>query len=343
VGFIACIMPPGWLGSQPPACLQRPVRQRRFFADHAPRLASDGRATARSRFGRSLRGLTSSLMVDMHEPWEGLRPGQRPFREAAWFYAEYRYRPTDALARLLAAHLDWSSTDRVLDLGAGPAHVSLVLAPYIGEVVVMDPEEAMIEEGRRRAGEEDVANLSFVVGGSNDLTQLASDLGQFAAVVISQAFHWMADQDSVLRALDRMLDEDRGAVVLVGYVKDPDYNRVWLDRPPWDTVETILERHLSGVPEGPAPAGRHDPFPEILARSAFPRVELLTFEYEAIVHPSIDAALGYEYSLGNMLTRLGERREAFEAEVRATLRDADTSPLPISLTDSALIGRRRHR
>lgn len=279
-------------------------------------------------------------MVGMHERWDGLPPGQRPFREAAWFYAEYRYRPTDALARRLAAHLGWSSADRVLDLGAGPAHVSLVLAPYVGEVVVMDPEEAMIEEGRRRAADASVANLSFVIGGSDDLTQLASDLGQFAAVVISQAFHWMADQDSVLRALDRMLDEDRGAVVLVGYVKDPDYNRVWLDRPPWDTIETILQRHIDGVPQGPGPAGRHDPFPEILARSAFSRVELLTFEYEAIVRPSIDAALGYEYSLGNLLTRLGEHRRAFEAEVRATLRDADTSPLPVRLTDSALIGRR---
>jgi SAM-dependent methyltransferase len=163
-------------------------------------------------------------MVGMHDRWDGLPPGQRPFREAAWIYAEYRYRPTGALARLLAAHLVWSSADRVLDLGAGPAHVSLVLAPYVGEVDVMDLEEAMIEEGRRRAADAGVADLSFVVGGSDDLTQLASDLGQFAAVVISQAFHWMADQDSVLRALDRMLDDDRGAVVLVGYVKDPDYN-----------------------------------------------------------------------------------------------------------------------
>jgi SAM-dependent methyltransferase len=278
--------------------------------------------------------------VGDHERWDGLSPGQRPFREAAWFYAEYRYRPTDSFARLLAAHLDWSSADRVLDLGAGPAHVSLVLAPYVGEVVVMDPEEAMIEEGRRRAAEAGVANLSFVVGGADDLTDLASDLGRFPAVVISQAFHWMADQDSILRALDSMLDGDRGAVVLVGYIKDPDYHRVWLDHPPWDTFETILQRHLEGVPPGPHPAGRHDPFPEILARSAFSRVELLTFEYEAIVRPSIDAALGYEYSLGNLLARLGERRQAFEDEVRATLGDADTLPLAVRLTDSALIGRR---
>ncbi|HYZ13063.1 MAG TPA: methyltransferase domain-containing protein [Actinomycetota bacterium] len=274
------------------------------------------------------------------EPWTGLGPGQRPFRDAAWFYAEYRYRPTEAFLRLLATHFGWSASDRVLDLGAGPAHVSLRLAPFVGEVVVMDPEVAMIDEGRRRAASAAADNLSFVVGGSDDLPRLAGDLGQFAAVVISQAFHWMADQDAVLHALDPLLDRERGSVALVGYVKSPDYNRAWLDRPPWNTVETILRRHLIDAPEGPNPAGLHDPFPDILARSAFSRVEQLTYEYEAVIHPSLEAAVGFEYSLGNLLDRLGDRRAAFESDVRAALVDADTSPLTIRLTDSALIGRR---
>ena len=272
--------------------------------------------------------------------WTRLKPGERPFRDAAWFYSEYRYRPSAAFVRLLAGHLAWSSSDRVLDLGAGPAHVSLRLAPFVGEVVVMDPERAMVQEGRRRAAAAEIDNLSFIVGGSDDLAGVSPDLGEFAAVTISQAFHWMADQDAVLRALDNLLDRERGAVALVGYVKDPDYNLVWLNRPPWNTVEAIRRRHLAGVPEGPSPAGRHDPFPEILARSAFSRIELLTYEYETVVHPSADAAIGFQYSLGNLLARLGERRVAFEADVRAALANADTSPLSVRLVDSALIGHR---
>ena len=277
----------------------------------------------------------------MSDRWTRLKPGERPFRDAAWFYAEYRYRPSEAFVRLLADHLGWSCSDRVLDLGAGPAHVSLRLAPFLGEVVVMDPEEAMIEEGRRRAAAAEIDNLSFIVGSSDDLTRLSPDLGEFAAVTISQAFHWMADQDAVLGALDDLLDRERGAVALVGYVKDPDYNLVWLNRPPWNAVEAIRRCHLAGVPEGPNPAGRHDPFPEILARSAFSRIELLTHEYEAVIHPSVDAAIGFQYSLGNLFARLGERRAAFEADVRAALADTDTSPLTVRLVDSALIGHRR--
>ena len=277
----------------------------------------------------------------MVDRWTGLKAAERPYREAAWFYAEYRYRPSESFAQLLAGHLDWSLSDRVLDLGAGPAHLSVRLAPFVGEVVVMDPEEAMIEEGRRRAAGSQIDNLSFIVGGSDDLARLSPELGEFAAVTISQAFHWMADQDAVLRALDNLVDRERGVVALVGYVKDPDYNlRGWLDRPPWNAVEEIRRRHLADVPEGPNPAGRHDPYPEILARSAFSRIELLTHEYEQVVHPSIDAAIGYQYSLSNVLARLGERRAAFEADVRAALADADTSPLTVHLVDSALIGHR---
>jgi len=281
-------------------------------------------------------------MAERVDRWRGLKLGQRPFQEAAWFYSEYRYRPSQAFARLLATHLEWSPSDRVLDLGAGPAHVSLRLAPFVGELVAMDPEEAMIEEGRRRAEAARIDNISFVVGSSDDLAKLSPTLGEFAGVMISQAFHWMADQDAVLRALDPLLDRERGAIALVGYVNDPDYNRVslGLDRPPWDAVERILNRHLAGVTQGPNPAGRHDPFPDILARSPFPRTELLTYQYEALIEPSLDAAIGFHYSLGNLLARLGERRSAFEADVQAALADADTSPLAVRIIDSALIGRR---
>lgn len=150
----------------------------------------------------------------------------------------------------------------------------------------------------------------------------------------------MSDQDGVLRELDELVERKRGAIASVGYVKDPDYNAVWLDRPPWNVVKTIRRRHLVDVPEGPKPAGRHDPFPEILAHSAFSAVELLTHEYDAVVHPSIDPAIGFQYSLGSLLARLGDRRTAFEAEVREALAAADTSPLTVRLVDSALIGRK---
>jgi hypothetical protein len=153
----------------------------------------------------------------------------------------------------------------------------------------------------------------------------------------------MRDQDSVLRTLSEIVDRRRGAVALIGYVNQPDYNRVavGLDREPWNKAEAILRRHLEGIPERPSPRGRHDPFPYILERSSFPRVELLSYEHEVEVQPSVEAAIGALYTLGSTLDRLGDRRTAFEAEVREALDDADTTPFRARLFDSALIGRRR--
>src|SRR5581483_11640479 len=51
------------------------------------------------------------------------------------------------------------------------------------------------------------------------------------------------------------------------------------------------------------------------------------------VCPSAEAALGYEYSLGGVLAALGDRRAAFEAEVREALAGADTSPHTARLVD----------
>jgi SAM-dependent methyltransferase len=161
--------------------------------------------------------------------------------------------------RLLAGHLGWSRADRILDLGAGPAHVSLRIAPFVGEVIVMDPEAAMIEEGRRRSAASGVGNLSFVVGGSDDLPRLSSERGPLSGVVISQAFHWMADQDAVLRVLDELVERDRGAVALVGYVKATDNHPSWLERAPWSSVGENCATTSRGHRRGTAP--RRSPRP----------------------------------------------------------------------------------
>ena len=106
----------------------------------------------------------------------------------------------------------------------------------------------MLNEGRRRAEATQARNLSLILGGSDDLEELSPMLGEFTGVVISQAFHWMANQDRVLRDLDKIVDRKRGAVALVGY------------------------------------------------------------EHEALVYPSIEAAIGVHYSMSNVLDRLGDKR-----------------------------------
>lgn len=169
-------------------------------------------------------------------------------------------------------------------------------------------------------------------------------------MTIGSAFHWMTDQDRVLGDLDPYLDPERGAVLIVNWdVEGPvvevpgpvDTRRSWREREPWAEVGRILDRYLAAVPRRPHPRGRHDPFSAIFARSVFADVQFLRLEYERTVAPSVEAAIGFEYSMSHALARLGDRRAAFEAAVRTALAGADLGPVRERVVDSALIARRR--
>src|SRR6266542_1886031 len=221
--------------------------------------------------------------------------GTRPYAGAGWYYAEYRERVSAELMAILARRLDWSPGDRVLDLGAGPGQLSLVIAPFVAEVVAIEPEPDMLKEGERRARTAEIRNVTFVAGSSDDLPALQSSLGLFRAAII---------------------DEAGGAIAIVTprSVSIPDKLRA-----AQVVVREILERHLVNVPPGPHPSGRHESFEDILRRSPFPRIERVERTYETRVCPTIEALIGYEYTISHVLTRLGDNRGAFEREVRAAL------------------------
>jgi SAM-dependent methyltransferase len=264
--------------------------------------------------------------------------GTRPYAGAAWYYAEYRPRVSKAFIALLAEQLSWSRTHRVLDLGAGPAHLSLLVAPLVAEVVAIEPEPDMLAEGERRARAVAANNITFVHASSDDLPRLRSTLGMFRAALMGSSFHWMVEKDRVLQDLSVMIDRDAGAVAFIstGSVSVPDRLRVAAQ-----TVREILARHLAGIPHGPHPSGRHDPFEEILARSPFPHVEAIERVYEVRVRPTIDSLIGAEYSMSHVLTRLGDRRRGFEQEVLAALAEFEgVGEVVLTRRDEALIGRR---
>lgn len=238
--------------------------------------------------------------------------GTRPYHGAAWYYAEYRPRLSAAFIHLLVERFGLDRTHRVLDLGSGPGQVALRLAPHVREVVALDPERDMIAEGERRARALDLANVSFMLGGSEDLCRLRDEIGRFRAVTIGEAFHWMLDQDLVLRDLDPLVDAREGAVLLIttGRILWED-ERIAAAR---KLVGDLLARYLANVPPGPHPRGRHDAFEAILARSPFPRLDEVRVEYDVDEAATPEALVGYEYTISHTLRALGERRAAFEAE-----------------------------
>jgi SAM-dependent methyltransferase len=264
--------------------------------------------------------------------------GTRPYAGAAWYYAEYRQRVSAEFMQLLAARLGWTRGERLLDLGAGPGQLALLAAPLVAEVVAIEPEPDMLAEGQRRASALGTNNVTFVAASSDDLGALGASLGRFRTALMGHSFHWMLEKVRVLGDLSAMIDATGGSVAFVmpRRVSAP----ASLEAAE-QTVHAILERYLADVAPGPHPNGRHDPFEMILERSAFPRVERIERVYQAPLRPTIESLVGAEYTISHVLTRLGDRREAFEREVRAALGSLEAlGEISITLRDEALIGLR---
>jgi ubiquinone/menaquinone biosynthesis C-methylase UbiE len=231
------------------------------------------------------------------------------YRGTAWYYARFRPPYPASLVRILRDKYSLDGTGRLLDLGCGPGPVAIALAHLFDEVIAMDPEPEMLDEGREAAKRANVANIRWVNGGWEDLSPA---LGQFRLVTMGNSFHWM-DRARTLEALYDLVLEDGGVAVVGEGAPIPappptrwrvainDVVRRYLGdvRLPWDSVQID-------------PQQRHEAF---LQRSRFK--DLTTFEESFEMTWTIESMLGNLYSTSFCNRRvLGDRVEAFEREFR---------------------------
>lgn len=95
-------------------------------------------------------------------------------------------------------------------LGTGPGLLALGFAPYVGSVIGVDPEPAMVAEARQSARSTGIS-LTLIEGRTEDLPH---DLGMFDLETIGRALHWM-DREATLAALDRILKPE-GCILICG-------------------------------------------------------------------------------------------------------------------------------
>jgi SAM-dependent methyltransferase len=254
----------------------------------------------------------------------------RRFRSAARHYLAGRPPYAEGLIRRVVALCGLEATHRVLDLGCGPGQLALAFAPFVGEVIGIDPEPEMLRVAREqavRAGRP----VEFREGSSE---QLSDDLGTFHLVAIGRAFHWM-DRAATLRRLDRILDPG-GSVVLFG----DDHPRVPDNR--WSAAfEQILNRYAEG---DAARATRRAPdWPSheaVLLDSPFPCLERVSVieRRSTLLERFVDRAL----SLSSVSReRIGARADDLVREVREALAGfAREGAVTEVIESEALIARR---
>lgn len=152
---------------------------------------------------------------------EPLPPPFPRFGSTVPHYLAGRPNYAPSLIQIVRERLHLSGRHRLLDLGCGPGWLAVAFAPFVGAVVAMDPEPAMLAAAHDAAAEANV-RMELIEGSSYDL---GSHLGMFQVVTIGRAFHWM-DRGDALHRLDALIEPD-GALVLFNDVRPEVPENAW--------------------------------------------------------------------------------------------------------------------
>ncbi|WP_234681688.1 class I SAM-dependent methyltransferase [Bradyrhizobium monzae] len=213
----------------------------------------------------------------------------------------------DEFFRGVAQKLGLSERCALIDLGTGPGLLALGFEPYVGRIVGVDPEPAMLEAARQAAAR---ARREFTLIEGRAET-LGADIGTFDIVTIGRALHWM-DRDTTLARLDRLVARD-GAILICASFSVIDGRNPWLDgyneiRRRWSPAK-LWEEAGKGT-------RTHRDLPAFFRGSAFAPTELVTVETSHTVSMQDLAQRTLTYSSSSP--------EALGDNVEAMLRDVES-------------------
>jgi SAM-dependent methyltransferase len=247
------------------------------------------------------------------------------FEGAATHYRYGRPPYSPQLEAVLAEELGLDGSGRLLDGGCGPGILTIRLAHLFEEAVGLDPDAAMLAEGRLVADEQGIANIRWVQAVAEDLPEAAP--GPYRLITFGQSFHW-TDEARVAEALYDML-EPGGALALIVHAVEDRPAPPSPGPPPIPHVEirALVEKYLGSTRragQGVSPVRNHR-FEDVLVRTRFgaPR-SIFIPGIPDLLRDSESVLSGY-FSMSSSAPHLfGDRVEDFAGEVRELL--ASRSP-----------------
>jgi SAM-dependent methyltransferase len=242
--------------------------------------------------------------------------------------AHYRYgRPpySPQLEAVLAEELGLDGSGRLLDGGCGPGILTIRLAHLFEEVVGLDPDAAMLAEGRRVADERGIANIRWVRARAEELPEAAA--GPYRLVTFGQSLHW-TDEHRVMETVYDLLEPD-GALAIVVHTWEgrPEPPSPGPPRIPHDEIKALVEKYLGSTRragQGVAPERMHR-FADVLGRTRFGAPQAIFVPgIPDLVRDSESVLSGYFSSSFSAPHLFGDRADDFAREVRELL--AERSP-----------------
>jgi SAM-dependent methyltransferase len=242
------------------------------------------------------------------------------YEGAAAHYRRGRPAYSPQLEAVLTEELDLDGIGRLLDAGCGPGILTVRLAHLFEEAVGLDPDPAMLAEGRRVAQERGIANIRWVQALAEDLPAAAP--GPYRVVTFGQSFHW-TDEARVAEVVYDML-EPGGALALIVHTVEGRTAPPSPGRPPIPHAEikALVEKYLGSTHragQGVARIRTHR-FEDIFVRTRFgmPRT-IFAPGIPDLVRDSESVLSGY-FSMSSSAPHLfGDRVEDFAGEVRELL------------------------
>jgi ubiquinone/menaquinone biosynthesis C-methylase UbiE len=194
---------------------------------------------------------------------QGSLPNMGRFATTVPLYREFRPPYPQEFFRSVAERLPLSRAHALIDLGTGPGLIALGFGPYVGRIVGVDPEPAMLAAARQAAA---LASQALTLIEAKAET-LPADIGTFDVVTIGRALHWM-DRDAIARLFERLVALG-GAIVVCSSSSAAD------GRNPWLAEYNEARRFWSPPADGQR---QRDPLAAVVRGTVFNVTDVLTVE-----------------------------------------------------------------
>jgi SAM-dependent methyltransferase len=240
--------------------------------------------------------------------------------------AAAHYRPgrppySPELEAMLAQELGLEGRGRLLDGGCGPGILTVRLAHLFEDAVGLDPDPAMLAEGRRTAEAQGIRNIRWIEARAEDLPEAAP--GPYRLVTFGQSLHW-TDEARVAEAVYDLLEPGGALALIVHTVEGRPVPQSPGSPPiPHAEITTLVEKYLGPTKragQGAAPVRTHR-FEDILVRTRFgePR-SIFAPGIPDLLRDSESVLSGYFSFSWSAPHLFGDRVEEFAGEMRKLLR-----------------------